>query len=146
MASFLASTAQSQIADSRPEEILFVGLITPIWSWSPSIKLTGYYGKVIRSHPPSSMLRPPMRTLTTHAALLAATAGLLTSVRWQWERSKVPIATGRGTPLTRDVSSLDMSRKSMCDSANQGICICRAMKLAAVMRASCSASSEAWRT
>ena len=120
------------------------------------------------------MLRPPMRTLTTHAALLAATSGVLTSVRWQWERSQVPIATGQGTLLTRDVSRhveevyvrlghTDLLRRclktgfvafqrvvaAICASLaefNQGICIGRAMKLSAVMRANCSASSEACRT
>ena len=128
----------------------------------------------MRSSPPSSMLRPPMRTLTTHAAPLVATAGVSSSGRWQRKRSQVPIAMGRGTPLTRDVSRHveevyvrlghpDLLRRclktgfgafqrvvaAICAAIavfNQGIPICRAMKLAAVMRASCSASSDACRT
>ena len=92
----------------------------------------------------------------------------------QRERSQVPIATGRGTPLTRDVSrhveevyvrlghpdlllrclktgfvAFQRVVAAICAAIavfNHGICICRAMKLAAVMRESCSDSIEACHT
>ena len=73
------------------------------------------------SSPPSSMLRPPMRTLTTHAAPLAATAGVSSSGRWQRERSQVPIATSWARHWQG--MSLDMSRRSMCDSATLICCV-----------------------
>ena len=73
------------------------------------------------SSPPSSMLRPPMRTLTTHAAPLAATAGVSSSGRWQRERSQVPIATSWARHWQG--RSLDMSRRSMCDSATLICCV-----------------------
>ena len=55
------------------------------------------------SSPPSYMLRPPMRTLTTHAVLLAATAGGLPAGSGSVRGARFP-SQQPGNSMARDVS------------------------------------------